>query len=354
MGTESRWKNKLDILQDYIASNPEIYIDMREISIPEHLRGRFYEYFDDVRDTFVKDFFSSLPIDVNTLHDNYIRAEEEIMKCLGIERIDLPVDLMSFLHNPGEGMVRWLYNRLFELIQKKITMDEFEEIAENDLVSTTAEMYRLGYEAWAVFTLINLLEPVKTHSVELNEDFIPIIGELKEIAFGRQFNHSTKRIPEFIIQSKKLNCYIAIKMPLAREVDGYYPLHEIPQKMMRDRTGDTSCVLDTRFLFLSFLKDLNNIPVYAEVHERKVKSPDVMIAFLAEQDTSDKDKIRQTQTRFEIMKPRLCSGVVIMDTGPDQVLESFAEGIDMFPTGFEKIKLQQIVDDLSAKFNQAC
>lgn len=349
MAEKPRWKNKLEILQDYIAANPEIYIDMREISIPEHLRGRFYELFDDIRNTFVEDFFSALPLDVDTLRDNYIESEEEVITCLKIERIDLPVDLMSFLHNPREGMVRWLYNRLFEMIQKKITIEEFEQMAENDLVSTTATMYRLGYEAWAVFTLILLLEPGESYSVELDDNFDPVVGELKEIAFGRQFNHSTKRIPEFIFHSKKLKRHVAVKMPLAREVDAYCPPHEVPQKMMRDRTGDTSYVLDTRIMFISLLKDLKNIPVYTEVHERKIKSPDVIIEFLTEEELTDAERIDQFRKRAEMMKPTLGSTILIMNPGEEPVTGSSTEGIEIFPAGFEKAKLKPLIEGLTAK-----
>ncbi len=66
MNKNSDWKQKLDELKDYISSNKEIYIDMREISIPEHLRPKFYELFDDIRDTFVDNLFSSMPMDFKT------------------------------------------------------------------------------------------------------------------------------------------------------------------------------------------------------------------------------------------------------------------------------------------------
>jgi len=346
MSINPKWKQKLDVLKDYITSNQEIYIDMREISIPEHLRDKFYEYFDDIRNTFVKDFFSSLPIDVETLCRNYNQSEKELIDCLKLDRVDLPIDLVSFLHNPREGMVRWIYNRLFEVIQEKIALEDFEHMAENDLFSTTAEMYRLGYEAWAVFTFIISLEPDETYFVELDEEYNPIVGELKEVAFGRQFHHSTKRIPEFIIHSKKLNCYVAVKIPLAREVDTYYPTHKISKKRMRKHTGDTSYVLDSRIMFISVLKNLDKIPVYAEMVERKIQSPDLVIEFLAEEDLADKDKISQVQSRTGIMKPELGSTIVVMNPGEKPVSESSTEDIDIFSVGFDKEKFEPVIDKL--------
>ena len=346
MSNKPQWKQKFDILKKYITSNSEIYIDMREVSIPEHLRDKFYEYFDEIRDTFVEDFFNSLPLEVDTLCKNYNQSEKELINLLKLERIDLPVDLISFLHKPREGMVRWLYHRLFEVIQGKITVEDFEQIAENDIFSTTAEMYRLGYETWAIFSLIISLEPDEAYSVEMDEEYNPVVGDLKEVAFGRQFNHSTKRIPEFVIHSKKLNSYIAVKMPLAKEANGYYLPHEIPKKMLRDRTGDTSYVLDSRIMFISMLNNLDDIPVYAEIAERKFESPDLIIEFLTEEDLEDIDKISQVRNRAGIMKPRLGSNILVMNPLKEPGSESISEGIYIFPAGFDKEKLQSVLEKL--------
>ena len=49
-------------------------------------------------------------------------------------------------------------------------------------------MYKLGYETWAIFALILSLEPDETFSVELDDEYNPIVGKLKEVAFGRQFS----------------------------------------------------------------------------------------------------------------------------------------------------------------------
>ena len=346
MSNNANWKQKLDVLRDYIKSNQEIYIDMREISIPEHLRDKFYEYFDDIRNTFVEDFFASLPIDVDTLCTNYNQAEKELINCLKLDRVDLPVDLVSFLHNPREGMVRWIYNRLFEVIQGKIALEDFENMAENDIVSTTAGIYRLGYEAWAVFNFILSLEPDETCFVELDEEDNPIVGELKVVAFGRQFHHNTKRIPEFIIHSKKLDSYVAVKIPLAREVNTYYPEHRISKKIIRKLTGDTSSVLESRVVFISMLKNLDKIPVYIDILERKIQSPDLIIEFLAEEDLADEYKISQVQNRKDIMKPKLGSTIIVKNPAEKPVSDSSIEDIDIFSAGFDKEKFEPLIDKL--------
>ena len=341
-----QWKQKYDVLKEYISSNSEIYINTHEVSIPKHLRDKFYEYFDDIRNAFVDDFFASIPIDVDTLCRNYNQAEKELIYCLKLDRVDLPVDILSFLHNPKEGMVRWIYNRLFEVVQEKITLEDFEHMAEKDIISATAQMYYLGYEAWAVLTFILSLEPDETYFVGLDEENNPIVGELKEVAFGRQFHHNTKRIPEFIIHSKKLDSYVAVKMPLAREVDSYYPEHRISKKIIRKLTGNTSSVLESRVMFISMLNNLDNIPVYAEILEHKVQSPDLVIEFLAEEYLDDEYRISQVQNRTDIMKPKLGTSVVVMNSGENPVFESSTEDIDIFAVGFDKEKFEPVIDKL--------
>ena len=244
MSIQPQWKQKYDVLKNYIKTNPEIHIDMSEVSIPEHLRDKFYILFDDVRNAVIEAHYDSLPLELDTLCGNYIQSEKSLTELLGLERFEVPKDLSSFLHNPKEGLARVLYNRLFEVVQGKITTDDFDRIANSELTPTSEELFRLGYESWAALTLIRLLEPDRAFGVELDEDYEPFVVELEEIAFGRQFHHPAKRIPEFILHSKKLDRHVAVKMPLAREMDNY----TIKSKK---HTGDTSYVLDSRVMFLS-------------------------------------------------------------------------------------------------------
>ncbi len=347
MNIQPQWKQKYDVLKDYIRTNPEIHIDVSEVSIPEHLRDEFYKHFDEIRNLFIESSYASLPLEMDALCRNYIRSEKELTELLELKRIKLPVDLWSFLHNPKEGLVRWLYNRLFEMVQGKISVDDFEQMADSDLTATAAELYRLGYEAWAAITLILSLEPDGAFEVGLDEDHEPSVLELKEIAFGRQFHHPAKRIPEFIVHSKKLDRHIAVKMPLAREVDAYYIPFEIPKRMLKYRTGDTSYALDSRVMFLSILQDLKEIPVFLDMHTREIKSPDLTVEFLTQQDLASPDEIGQVQKRVEIMKPRLGGSIVVMnpEAAPDMVKP--AGNMHAFAVGLNPLKLQPIVDKLA-------
>jgi hypothetical protein len=347
MTLESQWKHKYGILKAFISSNPEIHIGRDEVYIPEDQRDRFYGYFDNVRMAIVESWSSSFNFDVYTLSKNYIESENKLSKTLNCN-IQLPLDLSSFLHNPKEGMMRLIYNRLFELVQGKIPEDDFEWMVEGDLAADATAMFRIGYEAWAALALIILLEPDELLGIALDGDNRPLIAEMSEIAFGRQFHHPAKRIPEFIFHSKKLDSYVAFKMPLAREVNSYYVPIELPtQRLLRNRNGDSSSVLDHRMIFLSVVKDLEETPVFADIHKRTVNSPDLSIEFVMEQDLSDSEIIGQIQNRLGIMKPRFGGAMVLMDSKSKSESLKITENISAVSVGLEASRFQPIIEKLA-------
>jgi hypothetical protein len=347
MVVESRWKHKYEILKDYIASNPEIHIGLNEIYIPEESRDRFYGYFDNVRRAIVESWSSSFYSDVYSLAKNYLESEKQLSELSNL-CVELPVDLSSFLHDPIEGMMRLVYNSLFELVQGKMLEDDFEGRAVGDLVTNTTEMFRIGYAAWAAIALILRLEPDEFFGIALGEEYKPRIVEMEEIIFGRQFHHPAKRIPEFIFHSRKLGGYIAFKMPLTREVESYYVPLEMPtQRLLRNRNGDSSSVLDDRMVFLSVVPDLKKPPVFADLHERTINGPDLTIEYLMKHDLSDPEIIRRIQRRVEIMKPRLGGIAVIMDPRPESPSFKIGETVDAFSVGLDPSALQPIIDKLA-------
>jgi hypothetical protein len=344
MPIESQWKYNYGILKGFISSNPEIQIEQCEVCIPEDLRDRFYEYFDNVRRAVVESWRSSYPFDVYCLAKNYVESENTLSDISNLH-IALPPDLSTFLHDPDKGMMRLIYNRLFELVQGKIPEDDFKRIAESDLNADVTEMFRIAYETWAALALIIRLEPDKIFGIALDGDDRPFITEMREIAFGRQFHHPAKRIPEFIFHSKKLDRQVAFKMPLTREVNSYYVPAEIPtQRLLRNRNGDTSSALDHRMLFLSVVPDLNEIPVFADIHERTINGPDLTVEFLMGQDLASSKIIEQIQNRVEIMKPRIGGTVVLMDSKAKTESYKIAGNIDAVSVGLEQSRLQQIID----------
>jgi hypothetical protein len=343
---ESQWKHQYGILKDFVSSNSGIHIEPCEVCIPEDLRAGFYKYFDNIRGAIVDSWNGSFCFDVYSLSKNFIESENKLSESLNLS-IELPLDLSSFLRTPREGMMRLIYNRVFELIQGKISEDDFERIAASDLAKDATEMFRIGYESWAAIALIIMLEPDGFWGLALDSNSSPIAAEIKEIAFGRQFHHPAKRIPEFIFHSKKLDSFVAFKMPLAREVNSYYvPIELSTQKLLRNRNGDSSSVLDHRMIFLSVVKDLKETPVFADIHKRTVNGPDLSIEFCMERDLSDSEILGQIQNRVEIMKPRLGGAVVLMDSTSNSESIAIAGNMDAFSVGLRQSRLRPVINKL--------
>jgi hypothetical protein len=116
---------------------------------------------------------------------------------------------------------------------------------------------------------------------------------------------------------------------------------------LRNRNGDSSFVLDRRVILLSVVPDLKKIPIFANLHERTINEPDLIIEFLSEQDCSDSEIIRQIQNRVEIMKPQLGGTMVIMDPKSRSGFFKINENIDVFSVGLEPAGLQPIIDKLA-------
>jgi len=343
---EPLWKHKYESLKGYIASNPDIHIAPFEVCIPKNARNEFYDCFDGVRRAFVESWLVSLPFDAHSLAKNYTESENRICRIVS-NGVEMPHDLASFLHDPEEGAMRLIYNRLFELVQGKINEGDFERLAEGDLAEDATKLFRLGYAAWAALAVILQLEPDEFFGVALDEEGAHSVTGIDKIAFGRQFHHPAKRIPEFLFHSKKLGSYIAFKMPLALEVNSYFVPDEIPtQRLLRNRNGDSSAALDYRITFLSVLRDLKRIPVFADLHERTVNGPDIAMEYLTKQDISDGKAIQGIKNRMEILKPRLGGYAVIMDQEPKSESFNIGENINAVSAGLDPSGFQPIIDTL--------
>jgi hypothetical protein len=339
----SKWKQAYQLLSDFIASHTEIVITTNEISIPQILRDEFYRRFDDVRKAIVEDQYATLPLDIEMLSENYGRIEKEIKDLLGLEDISMPMDLLIFLRDPKEGLIRAIYNRMFDLLQGKIAIEDFETMANDDLAAAAAAMYRLGYERWATLALIKLLDPDKAFLVDLDENDKPILGELKTICFGRQAHHPTIRIPEFVLHSRRIGKYVTFKMALAREIEGYVVLIK-PRVRPRNRTGDTSQVLDTRVMLLSFLSDPKEIPIVAEIFECTRTSPDWLIEYIGCEELNNPQSLDPVHQHMEALNPTQGAGLILVGSGAEAEQEKIPEYLHAVAAGFDLSRLESFID----------
>ena len=342
---EANWKREYQAISDFIAAHTEIVINRNEISIPQDLRDEFYRGFDNIRRAVVKDHYSALPAEIGFLSNNFLQIEDEIMKLFRLERIWMPMDLYRFLRNPEEGLIRMLYNRTFDMLQGKITAEDFEKQAGEDLRAAAAALYRLGYEWWAALAFIKLMDPDEAYQVDLDDDYEPVLTEMKEIAFGRQAHHPTIRIPEFVIHSRKINKYVGVKMPLAREVETLVVRFKPPVKP-RKKTGDTSLALDSRTMLLSFMESKDKIPIIADIYECTLTNPHWMIEYVTAEESRDPVAMEEVKHHMKALKPKLGTCLILIDPEDESGLEDMPENTRIVAAGFDQSKLLAAINEL--------
>lgn len=339
-------RKEINELKEYIRNHTEIIINKSEIAIPSELREEFYRRFDNARHAVVEEHSAALPLDVAALCANYVQIEKEMIGRLGLEQIRVPVDLDSFLHNPKDGLTRAIYNRLFDLLQGKTTEEAFEQGARDDLKATAEELYRLGYEMWAALAFIRLLDPDKAFFVDLDSDYKPILADLREIAFGRQAHHPTIRLPEFVLHSRRLDRNVAVKMAVAREV-GTFVVPYTPPVRPKKKTGDTSHALDSRVMMLYFTPSPTEIPIVAEIYDRKLTSPDLMIEFLTAGEVDDPAALDEVQAHMSALNPKLGICVFVIDPRGEAKVGNVPGSIQTVSAGFDPAKMEPVFNLLA-------
>ena len=332
------WKQEYAALRDFAAAHPEIRIDQSEISIPKAIRDDFYRRFDDVRKAVVNGYYPAVCKDAETLRDNFVRTEGEVIELLGLDGIVIPIDLYSFLHDPKKGLMRALYTKLFDLLQGKITIGRFEQQAGIGLETSAAELFRLGYEPWIFLSLIKVdLDPE-------DEDKM-VLAQLKDISFGRQALHGYFRIPEIVFHSCKLDKYVAVKAALAREIQSYVVVQDTPVKRKR-RAGDSSFALDYRVMLLYVMANAEEIPIVANLGEKKISSPDLVVECMGMDEIKDPYIMEQVERRHDTLKPKIGTFLAVRDPLPELSAQSPGEKIYSVPTGFDSSRLLPILDRL--------
>jgi hypothetical protein len=346
MDSKRNWKEEYESMQRFVVENPGIILSPNEISIPPEIKEDFYVRFDRLRSAVVEAYFADLPVDVDLLCRNFIAVEKEVVEILRIEGISMPVDLSSFLHRPKEGLTRIIYSRVFELLQGKITRDTFEQMCGDDLKISSTNFYRLGYEWWAALVLIKLLDPDQAFGVDLDPDYKPFLTELKEICFGKQAHHPTLRIPEFVLHSKRLDRFVAVKMALTQEIESY-AIQFKPPVRPKKRTGDTSFALEPRVMILSIMSGPEDVPVIADIYDRILNSPDLMVESITAENLQDSEEIEQVRLRLEMLSPKRGLSLLVVNPRSDHSSESVPEGIYPVVVGFDQVKLEGVISSLA-------
>lgn len=222
------WQAGFQALECYVNKAPSIKIEPASVLIPAGVRDEFYAYFDTVRENFIRQYFSLELAMAEELKIEFSRAETEAVAALGLTgQAKIAAPLRWLVNNPLNGMMRPMFNPLFDLLKKKISPEDFEQSARIDIESYFEKYFNLGYERWVVFSLLKWLEPSRALGMPVHDcnlysssmegdsqyersEVPPSPEYLTEIIFDHS-THVTFTVPEVIIYSAKLTKYVALK-----------------------------------------------------------------------------------------------------------------------------------------------
>lgn len=194
-----------DKLNQYIHNHPQIKIERHSVSIPEDLRQEFYTVFKQVLVELLNDKYPQLVEEAQALSQNYKKEEQQISRghynsndrkiilskkaarkktsnpLFNIIPIFRPANFKAdciildpysdeFLHDPVGALSRMIFGSLFDLLQCKISTDEFEAAVDKRLNSEFRNLYQLCYEKWIILSLLRMAKSTILYSV--TSDFV--------------------------------------------------------------------------------------------------------------------------------------------------------------------------------------
>lgn len=225
------WDEACSALMEFIRSNPGIKIEPGLKIIPREAREGFYNAFDTAREAFIRDYCSDILARTEELSQKYNEIAGQVTTLLSIEsEIELNTKLKRLLENPLNGLMRTIYDPLFDLLKGKISDEEFYHRALNETESNFSALYKDGYNIWLILVLIKWLEPSDLMWVSQKEpnainclteiykpgdrtEPVPDVTKAYQLTF-EPGTWNTFIVPDVIIYSRKLEQYVALRRSL--------------------------------------------------------------------------------------------------------------------------------------------
>jgi len=321
------WQKEYSELKEYVANNPQIKISRNVIATPGDVRPEFYRLFDMVRVAFLKEKYQTLIDESIPLSSNYARAAQDIKKSLGLYEIKLPNKLNWFLNDPVNGLIRSIYNSLFDLLKGEIDMNTFEQEASESIKISFRQLLKSGYEKWVALSLVNLLAPdralvipiedikIKCHELEPDEktgfceEQPPDPEETEILPLRRDIGEDPFIISNLIVRSTKLNRYVSIGADLtdatwtAKAVSGKREWHRL-----RELGRDLVPINNWPDLVIYIDDQPGDIALVADFG--RFCRPDIIVECMEQVDWYQKEGLDKVRKNYDFFKPRLGSYIV--------------------------------------------
>lgn len=336
------WQKAYSELKEYIAGNPKVEIGKDVIAIPGDNRKEFYAMFDRIREAFIRDFFFDGLSDSEELSREFKAVAQEVTSSLGVEgEVELNPKLKWLIDNPLNGLIRPLYDPLFDLLKGKIDEETFMEKGFMEVQSALTDLYHKGYDRWIILTLVKWLEPSSLLCVPQKEpnaincltelykqgeriEPVPNIKKASRLSF-EPGTWDTFIVPDLIIYSNRLNKYVGLRTSLPTNTDEpYLTAKQITSK----REWLPFSELKHRFILTN---PWPNILVYIDENPKNIKliadfkymlRPDLVVNTMPEDNWFNLSTIDWIKSHNEHLKPFTGTVVLCRRDAPEDAFKA--------------------------------
>jgi hypothetical protein len=333
----STWQKAYDELKDFVAQNPTVEITANCIAIPGDVRPQFYQMFDTVRVNFLKDNFAASLEKGYELSRNFARMYKTVMDQTKLESINVRAGVNWFLQDPTNGLIRPLFDPLFNYLRGKLTEAEFDKTATELIEKAFDDYFRDGYRRWVMLGLMSLNEPDKHYGVEVRDYQTDstmsegdIIGGLREET-PEQAAETNKVVfdicllasfipPRLIMHSKRLGRFVGLHSDFN---EAHWRARYKSEKMewidlqeLKKEYGQSKLWPDLLFYTSDELGDLNLIADHFWVAR-----PDLIVEVREDEGWYERGGLELARRHIAELKPRLGCYIVCRTEPPPEAYE---------------------------------
>jgi hypothetical protein len=344
-------------LIQFIGSHPEIKIEPASMVIPSEVRPEFYRLFDATRLAIVHDSVPELLFQAEILSRNYSTTEKSVRDRLELSDITLPNPLGWFLRDPAEGLMRELFDPLFDLLKGKVDIKSFQDDVSARLRKTGADLYGQGYDKWLALSLILLLDSDKSFQVAVrrpaehrewtviransSEEIVPEPRGSDKISFVH-LPENIFNVPDFIVHSNRLDKYVSFRGGLSSAVAAAFR----PSERREWLPIAEPLYSESNPLLVYLDDDLSSINLVADA--KRICRPNLII--LPANSLSQQPQagwLEQAAFWHDTLNPS--SGTYIIGQHLQATAANLPGGVRLLDSGFDVQELETIVEKLADK-----
>ena len=329
----------------YLEAHPEIAISTFSLSVPEGLRGEFYGLVDDAQRALCAEVLGDGRAKLEQGAERIAEVRADLLARTGLERIELPAGVESFIFDPVMVAAKPLFGIVLEGLQRGKDADALAAEGEREVPRQAGRIARVAYELWVYFGIIRELKPVSLRAVVSHDTVAMEVVDTGTITVGAQITSPERRMPEAVFETEDGRAF-AFKLEVANELDFYGV--KITKRRDTSSGGNTAGVLSHRLLMLYEIADMAQPPMLADRDTLTVLPTTLTCEVLAPEELSVESFAAQFFERCQTLRSKNRVQVATFsDEGgfPQGIVERFADiSFDRRVVGFDESAVRAMAE----------